>query len=198
MNSACLVAMLLLLGTLPASLPGPRQNTSDGSHAAGQAPSAQAPPSSPAADAQTPPAKQPPPAGQEESPQDQAAKNGSANPGVTKGPARKHASKPAPAGPRRVVVRKGGADEPTVQLSPGLTQEQAEHQRKRTEQLLDAAENDLRQFAGRTINQKQQDTITQIRNYMAGARSALKDGDPQRARTLAFKARLLSDDLVKR
>jgi hypothetical protein len=79
-----------------------------------------------------------------------------------------------------------------------MTQEQADRQRRRTEQLLDATENNLREFAGRTINQNQQDTITQIRNYMAGARSALTNGDPQRARILALKARLLSDDLVKR
>jgi GH24 family phage-related lysozyme (muramidase) len=95
------------------------------------------------------------------------------------------------------VVREGGADEPTAQLSPGMTQEQASHQRQRTEQLLDATENNLRQLAGRSLNQNQQDTIAQIHNYMAGARSALKDGDPQRARTLAFKARLLSDELAK-
>jgi hypothetical protein len=96
------------------------------------------------------------------------------------------------------VVREGGADEPTVQLSPGMTREQAGRQRQRTEQLLDATENNLRQLAGRSFNQNQQDTIAQIHNYMAGARSALKDGDPQRARTLALKARLLSDELVKR
>lgn len=96
------------------------------------------------------------------------------------------------------MIREGGADEPTVQLSPGMTQEQADHQRRRTEQLLNASENNLRQLADRTLNQNQQDTIAQIRNYMAGARSALKYNDPQRARTLALKARLLSDELVKR
>lgn len=96
------------------------------------------------------------------------------------------------------MVREGGANEPTAQLSPGMTQEQASRQRERTEQLLNATENNMRQLAGRSLNQNQQDTIAQIRNYMAGARSALKDGDPQRARTLAFKARLLSDELVKR
>jgi hypothetical protein len=32
---------------------------------------------------------------------------------------------------------------------------------------------------------------------MTGARSALKDGDTQRAHTLASKAQLLSDDLAK-
>lgn len=79
-----------------------------------------------------------------------------------------------------------------------MTEEQARRQRQKTEELLNSTESNLRQLALRTLDQNQQDTIAQIRNYMVGARSALKDGDPQRARTLALKARLLSDDLVKR
>ena len=197
MDCACVLATALLLGSLPASLPGPSQDTSGGSNAAAQAPSSQAPSSAPAGDAQTPPANRQPPAGQEGSTKGQAAKKGPARPATTKKPARKHASPPAPGEPRRLVVREGGADEPTVQLSPGMSREQASHQRQKTEQLLDATENNLRQLAGRALNQNQQDTIAQIRNYMAGARSALKDGDPQGARTLALKARLLSDELVK-
>jgi hypothetical protein len=44
----------------------------------------------------------------------------------------------------------------------------------------------------------QQETVVQIRNYMDGARSALKEGDVRRARTLAEKAHLLAEDLLKR
>jgi hypothetical protein len=39
--------------------------------------------------------------------------------------------------------------------------------------------------------------FVQIRHYIDGARSALKESDTQRAHTLALKAYLLSDDLVK-
>jgi len=39
--------------------------------------------------------------------------------------------------------------------------------------------------------------VGQIRNYMVGARSALQEGDLWRANTLAQKAHLLADDLVK-
>jgi len=39
--------------------------------------------------------------------------------------------------------------------------------------------------------------VAQIRNYMDGARSALKEGDVRRANTLALKAHLLSEELVK-
>jgi len=193
MDCARILATALLLGSLSASLRGAGQDTGGGSPAAAQAPSA-----APAGEAQTPPANQQAPAGQEESKNGREAKKVSARPATTKKPTRKQASQPAPGEPRRVVVRRGGVDAPTAQISPGMTEEQARRQRQRAEQFLDSTENNLRQLAGRKLDQNQWDTIAQIRNYMAGARSALKDGDPRRARTLAFKARLLSDDLVKR
>lgn len=78
-----------------------------------------------------------------------------------------------------------------------MTPDQALRHRQATEQLLSSAEGNLRQLAKRNLNQDQQDTVSQIRNYMAGSRSALGDGDLSRARTLAFKAHLLADDLVR-
>jgi len=39
--------------------------------------------------------------------------------------------------------------------------------------------------------------VGQVRNYMGGARSALQEGDVRRASTLAEKARLLAEDLVR-
>jgi hypothetical protein len=47
------------------------------------------------------------------------------------------------------------------------------------------------------LNQNQQGLVVQIRQYVDGARSALKESDIQRAHTLAQKAYLLSDDLAK-
>jgi hypothetical protein len=98
--------------------------------------------------------------------------------------------------PRR-VVRHGSTGEPTAQLAPGMTPEQALHHRQATEQLLSSTEGNLLQLAKRNLNQGQQDTVSQIRNYMAGSRSALQDGDLPRARTLASKAHLLVDDLLR-
>jgi hypothetical protein len=95
------------------------------------------------------------------------------------------------------VIRQGSTPEPTAQLVPGMPQEQASYQRQNTEQLLASTETNLQLLAGRSLNATQQETIGQIRNYMTGARSALKDGDTQRAHTLAYKSQLLSDDLVK-
>jgi hypothetical protein len=52
-------------------------------------------------------------------------------------------------------------------------------------------------LTGSTLDAKQQETVGQIRNYMEGVRSALKEGDVRRANTLAQKAHLLSEDLLK-
>lgn len=99
--------------------------------------------------------------------------------------------------PRKVVVHQGGAREPIAQIVPGITQEEASRQRQDAEQLLTSTATNLMQLAGRTLDSRQQEVVGQIRHYMDGARSALKEADTQRAHTLALKAYLLSDDLVK-
>jgi hypothetical protein len=110
---------------------------------------------------------------------------------------RKH-SAPAPDGaPRKIVVREGGAKEPAAQIAPGMTPVEATRQRQNAEQLLASADDRLKQLAGRTLDTRQQETVAQVRNYMGGARSALKEGDVRRANTLAQKAHLLAEDLVK-
>jgi len=43
----------------------------------------------------------------------------------------------------------------------------------------------------------QQDTVSQIRQFMDQSKEALAGGDMERAHTLAWKAQLLSEDLVK-
>jgi len=114
---------------------------------------------------------------------------------------RSRAHKPStatPAGePRKTVVHQGGASEPIAQILPGITLEEASHQRENAEQLLASTESNLKQLAARTLNPNQQEMFVQIRHYIDGARSALKESDTQRAHTLALKAYLLSDDLVK-
>jgi hypothetical protein len=99
--------------------------------------------------------------------------------------------------PRKTVVHQGGASEPIAQILPGITQEEASHQRENAEQLLAATESNLKQLASRTLKPNQQEMAVQTRHYMDGARLALKESDTQRAHTLALKAYLLSDDLMK-
>jgi hypothetical protein len=110
---------------------------------------------------------------------------------------RKRAASAPNGAPHKIVVREGGASEPAALIAPGMTPAEATHQRHNAEQLLGATDDKLKRLAGRTLDAKQQETVGQIRNYMEGARSALKEGDVRRANTLAQKAHLLSEDLVK-
>jgi len=104
----------------------------------------------------------------------------------------------APTGvPHKIVVREGGAREPAALIAPGMTPAEATRQRHNAEQLLGSTDDKLKRLTGRTLDAKQQETVGQIRNYMEGVRSALKEGDVRRANTLAQKAHLLSEDLLK-
>ena len=47
------------------------------------------------------------------------------------------------------------------------------------------------------LSTSQQDTVSQTRQFMAQSKAAMAEGDFERARTLAWKAELLSEDLAK-
>jgi len=121
--------------------------------------------------------------------------------GSASGTTKRHkgtAPAPTPDGaPRKIVVREGGAREPAAQIAPGMAPAEAHRQRQNAEDLLHFTDDRLKQLAGRTLDARQQETAGQIRNYMDGARSALKEGDLRRASMLAEKAHLLAEDLVK-
>ena len=98
----------------------------------------------------------------------------------------------------KVVVRNGGTSSGTAQLSPGVTQEQTLHQRENTDQLLATTDANLKRVAGRQLTPTQQSMADQIHTYMRQAKAAAEAGDIGRAHTLAYKARLLSDDLARK
>ena len=141
-----------------------------------------------------------PPAKEEEKPK--AQKPPSSQPANGKRKRRSGNHKPNAASPdgqsRKIVIRHGGTSEPIAQIVPGITQEEATHQRENAEQLLTSAESNLQQLAARTLKPNQLEIVVQIHQYMDGAHLALKEGDTQRAHTLALKAHLLADDLVRR
>lgn len=163
--------------------------------------STQSPGSSPTDPSQTAPTKSEPPATEKEASESAAKKKAEGAPAsktAKRRRVRKKVSKPPPAGePRKIVVREGGAIEPPAQIVPGIAPQEASQERQQAVELLSATEEDLRRLAERTLDSRQRETVAQIHNYMDGARSALKDGDTQRAHTLALKAHLLADDLVK-
>jgi hypothetical protein len=101
-----------------------------------------------------------------------------------------------PCPPPKKVVRDGGSAEPNVQLTGGTATEQAIHQHS-TEQLMSSTEENLKTIAGRQLSSNQQETVNQIKQYMQQSKAAAAEGDLDLAHTLAQKAELLSDELVK-
>ena len=63
--------------------------------------------------------------------------------------------------------------------------------------MLGSTEANLKKLAGRQLSSDQQDMVNQIHQYVDESRKAVSAGDLDRARTLAWKAQVLSEDLVK-
>jgi hypothetical protein len=101
----------------------------------------------------------------------------------------------ADAGPRRIVVRRGGTSETGGQLEPGVPQTEADHQRQATERILQSTDGSLKNITQRKLTADQQDMVRQINFYMEQSHTAIKEGDLGRARNLADKARMLCDAL---
>jgi hypothetical protein len=78
-----------------------------------------------------------------------------------------------------------------------MSQKQSSNQIQKADDLLAGTESNLQRISERTLNATQQETVKQIHQYMDQARKAMGEGDLDRGRNLAFKAHLLSDDLLK-
>ena len=91
----------------------------------------------------------------------------------------------------------GGASDPNIQLAGGAPGDQTSHERDTANQMLAATQANLKQIAGRQLTPNQQDMVNQIRQFMGQSKAAVDAGDPDRARTLAWKAQLLSEELIK-
>lgn len=138
------------------------------------------------------------------------AASGQAAPGSTPTPGDPPASGTAPTAgtsgtptpaancpPSKVIVRQGGTSEPSIQLAGGTADDQASHQRDTANQMLGSTEANLKKIAGRQLTPNQQDMVNQIRQFIDQSKTASNAGDLDRARTLAWKAQLLSEELVK-
>lgn len=99
--------------------------------------------------------------------------------------------------PPKIIVRHGGTSEPSIQLEGGPPNGQAAHQRDVVNQLLGVTENNLKKVSGKQLSSNQQDTLSQARAFVRQSRNAIAEGDLDRARTLAWKAETLSEDLIK-
>ena len=107
---------------------------------------------------------------------------------------------PAPVRPRGVApsanpaALSGKPEAP--QIVPELsTQESASLQRE-TNQSLAAAERNLAATTGKSLNATQSDLASKVRIFISDARESGRAGDWTRARDLAKKAQVLSEELV--
>ena len=98
----------------------------------------------------------------------------------------------------KVVIRNGGAKEDSSQISPGMSDAQAQHQREITNQLLANTGANLKRASAKPLTPAQQSMLDQINTYVRQSKAASDSGDVSRAHTLAFKAHLLSAELARK
>ncbi|HYA96407.1 MAG TPA: hypothetical protein VEC95_09065 [Terriglobales bacterium] len=104
----------------------------------------------------------------------------------------------APTQTSKLIIQEGNPPNSQGQLSAGVGMEDASPRSKQTtEQLLQSAQTNLNSI-NRPLSPEEQAMVAQIKDYMAQSRKATADSDSVRAHNLALKARLLSDELVKR
>lgn len=109
---------------------------------------------------------------------------------IVSSPARPHVAPPArtPEEPAKPAL-------PTI--SPQLSAEEAQAAQQDTNASLSAADRNLESTRGKTLNANQADILSKIRGFMSDARDAAHSGDWTRARNLAKKAQVLSEELAK-
>lgn len=81
-------------------------------------------------------------------------------------------------------------------IAPQLTPAETDAARQQMASSLSIAESNLARSKDRALNSTQSDLASKIKGFISDARSAEHDGDWMRARSLATKARVLSEELV--
>ncbi len=104
------------------------------------------------------------------------------------------AEKPEP--PKTVVENTTKPADSNVQITAEVPQGAANQRRQQAEDLLQAAESNLRRIS-RPLSDGEQAMQRQVRNFITQSRLAIQDNDIERAYNLANKANLLSQELVK-
>lgn len=99
--------------------------------------------------------------------------------------------------PTITVIRNGGSQEPSIELLGGAGGQQASNEKTTTDQLLAATKENLDKVSGKNLSSSQQAMITQIQQFISESRESVAAGEMDRGRTLAMKAKLLSDELAK-
>jgi outer membrane biosynthesis protein TonB len=102
----------------------------------------------------------------------------------------------APAKTSKLIIQEGGTSSSQGELAAGVGLEDPSAHKQSTEELLRSTQANLNTI-NRPLSPDEQAMVAQIKDYMAQSRKAAADSDTVRARNLALKAHLLSDELVK-
>jgi hypothetical protein len=110
--------------------------------------------------------------------------------GIPRGPARPRQEK-ATQEPAEVEKH----EEPTI--APEVPSDEARAAQAETQLSLDTAEKNLALAQGKNLNAAQQDLISKVKSFAESAHEAIKGGDWLKAKNLASKAQVLSEQLAK-
>lgn len=110
---------------------------------------------------------------------------------VRSGPPRPRGSTPPP-----VTTGNDSEKSEAPTIAPQLTSEESAVAEQQAKQSLRIAENNLQSARGKDLNATQTDLVSKIRGFIKDAREAAKITDWSRARSLAKKAQVLSEELV--
>ena len=92
----------------------------------------------------------------------------------------------------------GSAGKPEVPvIAPQVTLEESATAKEQTIQSLNIAEKNLAATRGKNLNPAQTDLASKVRSFVSDARDAARSSDWVRARDLAKKAQVLSEELAK-
>lgn len=111
------------------------------------------------------------------------------------------AAQPSPVRSRvttSVSTASGSVGKPEVPLIvPQLSAEEAAAAKQQANQSLDIAERNLAGTRGKNLSPVQTDLASKVRSFVSDARDAARASDWVRARDLAKKAQVLSEELAK-
>jgi hypothetical protein len=115
-------------------------------------------------------------------------------------PAPLSAARPAPPRPRSIAPSSNQNAQPgkpeAPQIVPDFSAQESSTLQQQTSQSLSTAEHNLAAAAGKSLNATQFDLASKVRSFISDAREAGRAGDWARARDLAKKAQILSDELA--
>lgn len=107
----------------------------------------------------------------------------------TEQPAKPHVVTPAAPEPTET-------DKPVPTIAPEVTTEEMVTAKAATQHSLDIAEKGLTMAQGKKLDATQADLASKVRGFADNAREAMRSGDWERAKNLAKKAELLSQQLT--